>query len=54
MGECLKPLGYRVVETGDKAPGFTLDSDGSEKVSLSDFAGKPVVLYFYPKDATPG
>ena len=39
---------------GEKAPNFTLkDKDGGE-VSLSDFAGKKVVLYFYPKDNTPG
>jgi thioredoxin-dependent peroxiredoxin len=39
---------------GDKAPGFTaLDQEG-RKVSLSDFAGKNVVLYFYPRDDTPG
>lgn len=39
---------------GTKAPDFTLkDKDGNE-VSLSDFAGKKVVLYFYPKDSTPG
>ncbi len=39
---------------GDKAPPFTLESDGGKKVSLKDFAGKPIVLYFYPKDDTPG
>lgn len=39
---------------GDKAPSFTLESDGGKKVSLKDFAGKPIVLYFYPKDDTPG
>lgn len=39
---------------GDKAPDFTLpDKDGNE-VSLSDFRGKKVILYFYPKDNTPG
>jgi peroxiredoxin Q/BCP len=43
-----------VLEIGDKAPAFTaLDQDG-KKVSLSDFKGKQVVLYFYPKDMTPG
>lgn len=43
-----------MLRIGDKAPGFTLmDKDGNE-VSLSDFAGKKVVLYFYPKDNTPG
>ena len=43
-----------MLETGVKAPDFTLfDKDGNE-VSLSDFAGKKVVLYFYPRDNTPG
>jgi peroxiredoxin Q/BCP len=42
------------IETGKKAPNFTLlDADG-KKVSLADFAGKDVVVYFYPKDDTPG
>jgi peroxiredoxin Q/BCP len=39
---------------GDKAPAFTLPDHDGEKVSLRDFAGKPVVLYFYPADDTPG
>lgn len=43
-----------MVGIGEKAPAFTLlDKDGKE-VSLSDFLGKKVVLYFYPKDNTPG
>ena len=43
-----------MIETGTKAPDFTLlDKDG-KAVSLSDFLGKKVVLYFYPKDNTPG
>ncbi|HET7628735.1 MAG TPA: thioredoxin-dependent thiol peroxidase [Bacillales bacterium] len=42
------------VETGQKAPDFTLPASNGEKVSLSDFKGKHVVLYFYPKDDTPG
>jgi peroxiredoxin Q/BCP len=42
-----------VVE-GKKAPAFTLTGARGEKVSLADFAGKNVVLYFYPKDDTPG
>ena len=37
-----------------KAPDFELLNKASEKISLSDFKGKPVVLYFYPKDDTPG
>ena len=39
---------------GDPAPDFTLNSDSGEQVRLSDLRGKPVVLYFYPKDDTPG
>jgi peroxiredoxin Q/BCP len=39
---------------GDPAPGFSAPRDGGESVSLQDFAGKKVVLYFYPKDDTPG
>ena len=42
------------LETGDRAPAFTLlDQDGA-KVSLSSFKGRKVVVYFYPKDDTPG
>ena len=43
-----------MLEVGMKAPGFTLPDKNGEPVSLSDFAGKKVVLYFYPKDNTPG
>jgi thioredoxin-dependent peroxiredoxin len=42
------------IETGRKAPDFSLQSDGGERIKLSALAGKPVVLYFYPKDDTPG
>lgn len=43
-----------MLEVGTKAPDFTLlDQDGN-KVSLSDFRGQKVALYFYPKDSTPG
>ena len=42
------------VEEGKKAPAFTLTDADGKKVSLADFAGKHVVLYFYPKDDTPG
>ncbi|CTQ33947.1 thioredoxin-dependent thiol peroxidase [Jannaschia rubra] len=41
-------------QPGDKAPEFTLPRDGGGEVSLSDFQGRQVVLYFYPKDDTPG
>jgi peroxiredoxin Q/BCP len=43
-----------VVEEGKPAPDFELKSDSGESVKLSDLRGKPVVLYFYPKDDTPG
>jgi len=43
-----------VVKVGDPAPDFTLPSQTKQPVSLSDFRGKCVVLYFYPKDDTPG
>jgi len=43
-----------LLKEGDKAPSFTADTSGGGRVSLSDFAGKHVVLYFYPKDDTPG
>ena len=43
-----------MLKAGDKAPNFTLSDKGGKTVSLSDFAGKRVVLYFYPKDNTPG
>jgi peroxiredoxin Q/BCP len=39
---------------GAKAPDFSVLDDRGEKVSLSDFKGRVVVLYFYPKDDTPG
>ena len=42
------------IEAGQKAPAFTLSADDGNKVKLSGFVGKPVVLYFYPKDDTPG
>ena len=42
------------VEAGKKAPDFTALTDGGKKLKLSDLKGKPVVLYFYPKDDTSG
>jgi peroxiredoxin Q/BCP len=41
-------------EVGSKAPQFTLESQDGNRVSLKDFSGKKVILYFYPKDDTPG
>ena len=42
------------LKEGDKAPEFTLKSTDGRDISLKDFRGKQVVLYFYPKDDTPG
>ena len=42
------------VEVGQDAPDFELESDSGERVRLSSLRGSPVVLYFYPKDDTPG
>ncbi|MGA4721666.1 thioredoxin-dependent thiol peroxidase [Fictibacillus nanhaiensis] len=42
------------IETGSKAPDFKLPASNGEEVALKDFKGKNVVLYFYPKDMTPG
>ena len=42
------------IEEGKKAPAFTLRDGAGRAVSLADFAGKDVVVYFYPKDDTPG
>ena len=43
-----------MVREGAPAPDFTLTSDSGKPVSLSDFKGRSVILYFYPKDDTPG
>jgi thioredoxin-dependent peroxiredoxin len=43
-----------MLQPGDPAPDFTLEDQAGRKVSLADQAGKNVVLYFYPKDDTPG
>ena len=42
------------LKEGDVSPGFTAATNGGGKVSLSDFKGKHVILYFYPRDSTPG
>ena len=42
------------VEEGSKAPAFTLADDNGNKIKLADLKGGPVVIYFYPKDDTPG
>jgi len=46
-------MAAKIVE-GRKAPDFTLTDAKGERVSLADFKGKNVVVYFYPKDDTPG
>jgi thioredoxin-dependent peroxiredoxin len=43
-----------LIDEGQKAPAFSLPDQSGKTHSLKDHAGKPVVLYFYPKDATPG
>jgi len=42
------------LKVGDKAPDFNVSTDAGQKIKLSDFKGKKIVLYFYPKDDTPG
>ncbi len=42
------------LKIGDKAPAFTSQDQNGKEVKLSDFSGKKIVLYFYPKDNTPG
>ncbi|RZL35144.1 MAG: redoxin domain-containing protein, partial [Pedobacter sp.] len=42
------------LQQGDKAPAFTSKDQNGNTVTLNDFKGKKVVLYFYPKDSTPG
>ena len=43
-----------MLQIGDKAPDFTLPNEKGEDVSLSDYVGRRVIVYFYPKDDTPG
>ena len=44
----------KILEVGAKAPAFTLETDAGSKIALKDVKGKKLVLYFYPKDDTPG
>lgn len=48
------PAAVAALTPGSRAPAFRLSADGGAPVALKDFAGRPVVLYFYPKDDTPG
>jgi peroxiredoxin Q/BCP len=43
-----------MIKIGDRAPSFSLQSDSGSQVQLKDFKGMTVILYFYPKDMTPG
>src|SRR5947209_16996108 len=55
MRRCGVPLASAsMIAEGQEAPDFELTSDTGETVKLSELRGKPVVLYFYPKDDTPG
>lgn len=47
------PMTQEIIE-GKKAPAFTMPTDGNGSVSLKDFSGKKLVMFFYPKDSTPG
>lgn len=42
------------IQEGKKAPDFILEASSGEKIALNDYLGKNIVLYFYPKDNTPG
>jgi len=54
MMALLKSKEFLMLKEGQKAPDFLLDDDRGKKVSLKDAKGKNLVLYFYPKDMTPG
>lgn len=43
-----------MLKVGDKAPNFTLDDQDGNKVSLKEFLGQKILLWFYPKASTPG
>ena len=43
-----------LIDVGERAPDFTLEADDGREVTLSSYRGKKVILYFYPKDGTPG
>ncbi len=43
-----------MLHVGDEAPDFTLENDAGEEITLSSLRGRPVIVYWYPKDDTPG
>src|SRR5687768_14638398 len=47
-------MGQSHVHVGDKVPNFKLQASNGKEVELADYAGKKLVIYFYPKDMTPG
>lgn len=47
-------MGQAPLQVGDKVPNFKLQASNGKEIQLSDFAGKKLVIYFYPKDMTPG
>ncbi len=54
VGSNLARNGEKMIEVGKKAPALTLNDENNQKVKLSDFSNQWTVLYFYPKDDTPG
>ena len=54
MAEIAKTQGRAPIKVGDFAPDFTLTTDDGSNITLSKLKGKNIVLYFYPKDDTPG
>jgi len=54
MAQTQKKVESALPQAGDKAPDFTLPDDQGRPISLKDFRGKKLVVYFYPKDDTPG
>ncbi len=54
MSKAANEPGGNGLKVGDKAPDFNVSTDAGQKVKLADFKGKKIVLYFYPKDDTPG
>lgn len=54
MSKAAKEQAGPTLKVGQKAPEFAVSNDSGQKVKLSDYKGKTVVLYFYPKDDTPG